>query len=146
MLALGLTTLSIGCSKKPSAEESADLMSMESVNMIGTDAKAASESKNANIPVPATKMQVQSAVPVKLDALPPSVSKPSVQEIQVALKNASFYTGEADGKMGPMTKKAIEAFQKANGLQADGKVGPKTWVLLSAHLSFAPVTKGKQSR
>ena len=43
--------------------------------------------------------------------------------------------GSVDGKLGPKSKKAIEEFQKANGLKADGKVGPKTWEALSKHLN-----------
>jgi peptidoglycan hydrolase-like protein with peptidoglycan-binding domain len=58
-------------------------------------------------------------------------------EIQTALKNANFYTGSIDGKIGPKTKAAIEEFQKANGLTADGKVGPKTWQILGAYLNQA---------
>ena len=56
------------------------------------------------------------------------------KDIQTALKAAGFYTGAIDGKIGPMTKKAIEAFQKAKGLTADGKVGPKTWAELEKYL------------
>lgn len=38
-----------------------------------------------------------------------------------------------DGKFGPGTKKAVQAFQKENGLIADGEVGTMTWkVLLNA--------------
>jgi peptidoglycan hydrolase-like protein with peptidoglycan-binding domain len=51
------------------------------------------------------------------------------------LKNAGYYAGAVDGKIGPITKKAIEEFQKANNLKADGKVGPKTWELLKGHLN-----------
>lgn len=61
--------------------------------------------------------------------------KPTIQEIQTALKNAGFYAGAIDGKIGPLSKKATEEFQKANGLEADGKVGPKTWAVLSAYLN-----------
>ena len=56
------------------------------------------------------------------------------KEVQTALKAASFYTGNIDGKMGPRTKKAIVEFQKAKGLKADGKVGPKTWAELEKYL------------
>jgi len=56
------------------------------------------------------------------------------KDIQTALKNAGFYAGSVDGKIGPKTKKAIEAFQAANGLKADGKVGPKTWAELEKFL------------
>ena len=52
---------------------------------------------------------------------------PTKKDIQACLKNAGFYTGEVDGKMGPKTKKSIDEFQTANGLVADGKVGPNTW-------------------
>ena len=60
--------------------------------------------------------------------------KPSARKIQSALKNAGFYAGEVDGRMGPKTKQAIKDFQKANELTADGVVGRKTWTRLSAHL------------
>ena len=57
------------------------------------------------------------------------------KDVQAALKNAGFYAGSVDGKMGPKTKKAIEEFQKAKGLKADGKVGPKTWAELEKYLA-----------
>ena len=56
------------------------------------------------------------------------------KDIQTALKNAGFYAGSIDGKIGPKSKKAIEAFQAANGLKVDGKVGPKTWAELEKFL------------
>ena len=54
---------------------------------------------------------------------------------QIALKNANFYNGPIDGKIGSDTKKAIESFQKANGLEIDGLVGPMTWAKLKLFLS-----------
>lgn len=36
----------------------------------------------------------------------------------------------ADGAFGPITKRAVVAFQKANGLVQDGIVGPMTWAKL----------------
>ena len=57
------------------------------------------------------------------------------KDIQRALKNAGFYTGAIDGKIGPKTKKAIEEFQKTKGLKVDGKVGPKTWEELEKYLT-----------
>lgn len=56
------------------------------------------------------------------------------KDIQTALKNAGFYTGSVDGKIGPKTKSAIQEFQKAKGLKSDGKVGPKTWAELEKYL------------
>lgn len=62
--------------------------------------------------------------------------KPTKKEIQTALKNAGFYNGEIDGKFGPQTKSAVEAFQSANGLKVDGTVGPQTWNLLKKYLNL----------
>ena len=57
------------------------------------------------------------------------------QQIQTALKNAGFYNGSIDGKIGPATKRAIVSFQEKNNLKADGKVGPKTWAALEAYMN-----------
>ncbi len=62
---------------------------------------------------------------------------PNVKDVQSALKNAGYYSGIADGKMGKKTRQAIKDFQKANGLDADGKVGKKTWLVLSTYLEHA---------
>ena len=60
------------------------------------------------------------------------------QKIQTALKNAGLYQGAIDGKIGPGSKRAIQAFQSANNLKADGKVGPKTWAALEQYLLGVP--------
>ncbi|MBU3758603.1 MAG: hypothetical protein FGM27_01590 [Candidatus Omnitrophica bacterium] len=57
--------------------------------------------------------------------------------IQKALKNAGYYQGAVDGKIGPGTRKAIEAFQRDNGLSADGVVGRKTWSKLKSFTAGA---------
>jgi peptidoglycan hydrolase-like protein with peptidoglycan-binding domain len=68
-------------------------------------------------------------------ALPQQIGTNRSKDIQKALKNAGFYAGTVDGKIGPRTKKAIEEFQKAKGLKADGKVGPKTWTEMQKYLT-----------
>ena len=60
------------------------------------------------------------------------------KQIQVALKNANLYFGDIDGKAGPLTRKAIEEFQKMKGLTVDGKVGPVTWGELQKYLTVKP--------
>ena len=65
---------------------------------------------------------------------PPGPYKPTAEQIQTALKKAGFYTGKIDGKIGPISDKAIKDFQAANKLKVDGKVGPKTWEKLKFYL------------
>ena len=54
--------------------------------------------------------------------------------IQKALKNAGYYNGNLDGKIGSGTQQAIKAFQLDNGLEADGVVGRGTWAKLKPFL------------
>lgn len=61
-------------------------------------------------------------------------SRPSLKQIQVALRNAGYEPGAIDGKMGRLTKEAVRSFQRANNLAVDGKVGKQTWKLLSKYL------------
>jgi len=62
--------------------------------------------------------------------------KPSVKDIQFALKNAGFYNGALDGKSGPRTKVAIKDFQRENNLKVDGVAGKKTWGKLSRYSEY----------
>ncbi len=138
ILALVTIVYLVGCGKKQQPiSEIQEPMSME-------------ELSEPNISVgatPDTALKLGQAVPpaslttpalTKLEELPSGPYKPTVSEIQTALKNAGYYTGLIDGKKGPMTKKAIEDFQRANGLETDGKVGLKTWAALSKHLNPEP--------
>jgi len=63
-----------------------------------------------------------------------SLPKPTIRNIQEALKRAGFYDGAVDGKFGPKTREAIKNFQRNKGLKADGIVGSKTWQELSRYL------------
>jgi len=65
------------------------------------------------------------------------LGKGSKQDIQQALKNAGFYQGPIDGKIGPKTREAIKQFQQANGLKVDGKIGRHTWQKLAPYLNVA---------
>jgi len=120
-----------GCQKKQAElEGTQEGMSMESLS-----ATTAANVTENTAPV-AVQPQAMVSPEAKLEPLPQvEPYKPSLKDIQAALKNAGYYTGAVDGKKGPMTNRAIEEFQKANGLKVDGKVGPKTWSALSAHLT-----------
>ena len=55
-------------------------------------------------------------------------------QVQLALKNAGYYNGPVDGKLGGKTKKAIAEFQKAHNLKSDGVIGKRTWNVLKTYL------------
>lgn len=63
-----------------------------------------------------------------------NISKFTLKQVQTALRNAGFYSGPIDGKIGERTKKAIKEFQRANGLTPDGVIGDKTWSKLNKYL------------
>ncbi len=56
----------------------------------------------------------------------------AVRELQNLLNGKGFPVGAVDGVFGAKTKKAVMAFQRAQGLDPDGVVGPKTWAALRA--------------
>ncbi len=59
-----------------------------------------------------------------------SAHRPPTRDVQQALKNAGFYQGAVDGKMGAITRNAIKEFQRVHGLNDDGVVGKLTWAKL----------------
>lgn len=65
---------------------------------------------------------------------PSGFELPALQ-IQQALQNAGYYRGSLDGKIGPDTRSAIEAFQRDQGLEVDGIVGRGTWAKLKVYLN-----------
>ncbi len=134
VLAVISTVYLLGCGKKQQVPEEfrQEPMSMEALSAMNIDSNSASEVKTPEVTGSTTQNTLSSEL--NLETLPPGGPyKPMVNEIQAALKNAGFYTGQVDGKSGPMTKKAIEDFQKANNLKADGVVGLKTWALLGTY-------------
>lgn len=56
----------------------------------------------------------------------------SAKAVQSALKEAGYYNGSIDGKLGSASQTAIKQFQKDNGLKADGIIGRQTWQELKA--------------
>ena len=138
VVAFALTTF-IGCNKKKK-EEAADLNGVVTENVVSvTDNSVQNADMTNSVPViveNASAVASPEAVEPAMASAPAGVgAKPAPKEIQQALKNAGLYDGKVDGNIGSKTKKAIEAFQKQNGLKADGKVGRKTWKALSVYLN-----------
>lgn len=71
-------------------------------------------------------------------------AKPTTKHIQQALKNAGFYQGTIDGRMGPMTHEAVRQFQTVHGLKVDGVVGKQTWQTLAPYQDLSAGGEGGQ--
>ena len=132
LLVAALCVTLSSCSKKQETlEDMQQPMSPEDLNRLKTETQAPAR-PYAGTP----SATVVSTTETKLEPLPPSGPfNPQPKEIQRALKNAGYYGGAIDGKIGPKSTQAIVAFQKDNGLVADGKVGLKTWAVLSKYLT-----------
>jgi len=132
-----------GCGKKAEKVDTA----IESENLtseFGTVTVETPTTETTTAPQTTSEMPVATTTEPTKDVLTQEVplsavstEKPTVTNIQQALKNLGLYTGKLDGTLGPKTKKAVEEFQKQNNLKVDGKVGPKTWEKLKAHLTKA---------
>lgn len=131
-----------GCATQRSAQDVNRLKSDISL----LDQRVAQLERSGMRDTTAAEWPSDTTAPLATSALPkaaattatPSASlKPSKREIQQALKNAGFYQGTVDGKIGPKTREAVKAFQEVNGLKADGVVGRQTWEKLSPYLNMA---------
>ena len=54
----------------------------------------------------------------------------AVGAMQTLLTDRGYSTGGVDSEFGPMTDKALRAFQNSKGLEADGECGARTWAAL----------------
>lgn len=132
--------VAFGCSQKKQDAASLSPMGVEGedkdmVTQVITTPEATEQAAPA-VQTPAEPITMEAPAAIKTDAVPLTAegTEKNIQ-IQTALKNAGLYFGALDGKIGPLTKKAIEEFQKMKGLKADGKVGPLTWAELQKYLT-----------
>jgi peptidoglycan hydrolase-like protein with peptidoglycan-binding domain len=56
---------------------------------------------------------------------------PEVAALQVRLEELGYWLGASDGRYGQLTRQAVMAFQKAEGLGRDGVAGPATQAALA---------------
>lgn len=66
---------------------------------------------------------------------------PVVAEVQQALAELDLYAGAVDGQAGPATRRAIEAFQAANGMPVTGRIDAGLVARLSARDETAAIVE-----
>ncbi|MGH7197223.1 MAG: peptidoglycan-binding domain-containing protein [Candidatus Omnitrophota bacterium] len=139
---LGLALVITGCGKKAADQGFAGtgfdtLATTEELAQLPQANTASQQAAIEVLPIEPSPVTPQAAAPIA--PLEPAATTTQAlsrdRQIQTALKNAGIYQGNIDGKIGPMTKKAIESFQANNGLKVDGKVGPRTWAALEPYLT-----------
>lgn len=127
-----IAQIAVGCSRQEQ-----EISNLSGLGIEGEDKDIATQTITSTEPEaqPIIQPQPIQVEPQKAEPVSEAVNAqaPSSEEaernkqIQTALKNANMYFGQIDGKFGPLTRKAVEEFQKMKGLKADGKVGPITW-------------------
>lgn len=142
MVVVGTAALLAGCAQQ--ASETSSLTPSETMKVVPLD----QETSTATSSAPAELPPVTVSAPATADVAtaPPATTAVgaigTTTEIQQALKNAGFYSGTIDGKIGPKSRQAIESFQAANNLTVDGKVGSKTWAKLAPYAAASGASAG----
>ena len=98
-------------------------------DVVATDAEAPAET---TAPVKQETAKKEPVYNVGIPMVQKGSEGKTVKALQILLIGYGYSCGSygADGDFGSATKKAVIAYQKANGLEDDGVVGPLTWAKL----------------
>lgn len=106
----------------------------EEINDLKDEVQALSEEKKKDYSTSRRASRYESVEPASRASQEIIRVDVATDQVQKALKNAGYYSGPIDGKVGDKTKKAIAEFQKANNLTPDGIIGKRTWNELKTFL------------
>ena len=114
------------------------ILAMASVLALGIGGAAVDHAANAgnavpnaewNMPLaPGTSQHLQTAA---------NLSKDDFRQAQLELRNMGLYNGSLDGVVGPETKRALEQFQKNNGLDRTATLDGLTMVALFGNIGIS---------
>src|ERR1700724_4247487 len=79
-------------------------------------------------PAPGTSQHLQTAA---------NLSKDDFRQAQLELRNMGLYNGSLDGVVGQETKRALEQFQKNNGLDRTARLDGQPTVALLANVGIS---------
>ena len=80
-------------------------------------------------PAPGTSQDLQTAANLS--------KKDDSRQAQLELRNMGLYNGSLDGVVGPETKRALEQFQKNNGLDRTARLDQQTMVALFGNIGIS---------
>lgn len=86
---------------------------------------AAAQQNNAK-PNAAQQQQSQARPMQPNEQSQANLSSDQIRQVQQALDQKGFKAGNADGKLGPETKQALQSFQQSQHLQVTGQPDPQT--------------------
>ena len=114
------------------------ILATASVLALGIGGAAVDDAVNAgnsipnsewNMPLaPGTSQHLQTAA---------NLSKDDFRRAQLELRNMGLYNGSLDGVVGPETKRALEQFQKNNGLDRTARLDGQTMVALFGNIGIS---------
>ena len=78
--------------------------------------------------------KVENKTPVSESAVKNGVTREDARSVQESLKAKGFYEGEADGIVGPKTRRALREYQKSEGLSVTGRLDSPTAEKLGVRL------------
>lgn len=92
---------------------------------------AAAQQNNAKPNPPQSAQQQSQAQPMQPNnQSQANLSSNQIRQAQQALDKKGFKAGNADGKLGPETKQALQSFQQSQGLQVTGQLDQQTMAKL----------------
>ena len=115
---------------------------------VGTDAAVATSTTSTTVLATTTSTSTTTTEPpTTTTTVPPPMADgtlqhgevgPEVADLQTRLVDLGFWLGSPDGIFGQLTRQAVMAFQKAQGLGRDGVAGPTTLAAVAAAARPAP--------
>jgi peptidoglycan hydrolase-like protein with peptidoglycan-binding domain len=112
------------------------ILATASVLALGIGGAAVDDAVNAGNSIPNSEWNMPPAPGTSQTAANLS-KKDDSRQAQLELRNMGLYNGSLDGVVGPETKRALEQFQKNNGLDRTARLDQQTMVALFGNIGIS---------